>query len=253
MLVAVFWSCEKKNDSIIDPSYQSPVISSPYRSTDSVFTTSASPLISFSTSILVSPNGGSGIKTVICKVYDINGLLLNTFNMSDNGIPPDSTSGDGRYSVNVLINNISCLIVGNYNIQYIATNNDGIASNLISSTFYVKNTANQVPVLSNPNLPDSVVRPVTGQFDLTITIDATDPDGPCDIYQVYFDAYRSTGFYIGRVPMTHGNNNTFTFTNPVLPADPDSSYGYFKYYFRALDNSGALSAIFKDSIKFVRP
>lgn len=173
--------------------------------------------------------------------------------MLDNGVLPDSTAGDRRYSCNINVSNISCLLVGAYTLQYIAENNEGLFSNQLTSLLPVINTANQPPVVSNPNLPDSVIRPVTGQFDLTISVDVNDADGNCDITSVYFDAYRPTGTYIGRIPMTSAGSNVYTFTNPVLPSSADSSYGYFKYFFQAADRSNALSAFLKDSIKFVRP
>ncbi len=126
-------------------------------------------------------------------------------------------------------------------------------SNIINKNLVVVNTANQAPVLSNPVLPDSVVRPLTGSFDLTISITTIDPDGHCDINTVFFNAYRPNGNFIGIIPMTYSNNNVYSFTNPVLPNNADSAYGYFKYVFQAYDNSNALSNIITDSIKFVRP
>lgn len=178
---------------------------------------------------------------------------MGTFDMIDNGILPDTTAGDGRYSCTVSISNIQCLLVGNYSIQYIAQNNSGLNSNQVNSTFRVVNTNNLPPVLSDPILPDSVVRPISVPYDLTLSLTVTDPDGSCDINLVYFDAYRPSGAYIGRIPMTANTNNSYTFTNTVNPSSSDSSYGYFKYFFQAIDNSGALSAFLKDSIKFVRP
>jgi hypothetical protein len=173
--------------------------------------------------------------------------------MSDNGVLPDTTAGDGRYIAQINISNIQCLLVGAYKIQYVAQNSATLFSNLITSVFPVVNTANLPPVISNLIIPDSVVRPITGSFDLTISLTATDPDGSCDINSVYFDAFRSTGNHIGRIPMFPAGNNIYTFTNPVTPAVPDSLYGYYKYIFQAIDNSNALSNQITDSIKFVRP
>jgi len=248
-------SCEKKDDSIIDPVFNSPIIINPFISKDTNFTISTAPIINFSASVQVDLNNGDPIKFVICKVYFPTGQLLDSAFMADNGVLPDSTANDGRYSCSFNITGIalSCLQVGIYNIQFYAQNNSGLFSNIIYKNLVVVNTINQPPVLSNPNLPDSVVRPVSGSFDLTLTITVIDPDGECDINSVFFDAYRPTGGYIGRIPMSYTNNNIYSFTAPVLPSAADSSYGYFKYVFQAYDNSNAYSNIVTDSIKFVRP
>ena len=249
-------SCEKKNDTIIDPSYDAPTISNPYRSVDTVFTNSASPLISFITSILVNTNGGEPITSVTCNIFDTENNSLGIFNMTDNGVPPDSTAGDRRFTVQVHISNIQCLLVGNYNIQYIAKNSEELFSNLINSTLPVANPTNLPPVLSNLNIPDSVVRPVTGFFNLTLSLTAIDPDGKCDMKDVFFYAFRPTGnplnngdpFY-----MQNTQNDIYSYTAPVLPATQDSLYGYYKYIFHATDNSNASAIPVVDSIKFVRP
>lgn len=246
-------SCEKKDDSIIDSNFQKPIVSDIYLSSDTIYTNSTTPLIAFIASAKVSENGGTAIKFVNCKIYDAKGTVIGIFQMQDNGSPPDSIAGDARFTANITITNISCLIVGQYQIQFLAENTSGISSDLLTRTFNVIDTANQPPSISNPDLPDSVVRPVTGSFDLTISVDVVDPDGECDIASVYFDAFRPTGSYIGRNSMVKSGLVKYSFTAPVLPATADSSYGYYKYLFQAIDNSGALSPVLIDSIKFVRP
>lgn len=252
-LAVLFTACEKKSDTVIDPSYDSPVISNIYKSKDTVFTTSGAPVISFFTALTANANGGARIRQVTCKLTAPDNSTLGTFTMYDDGYAPDSTAGDSRYSCNVNANITSCLLVGNYTVQYIAQNETGLYSNAVNSALFLINTANLPPVLSNAALPDSVIRPVSGSFDLTLTITATDPDGDCDVFNVYFDAYRPSGSFIGTIPMTAAGSNIWTFTNPVLPSAADSSYGYFKYFFRSADRSGALSTYYRDSIKFVRP
>lgn len=249
----IFLSCEKESDNVIDPSYISPMISDLYKSKDSVLTTSFNPDIDLNVSVFVSSNGGSSIQEVACKVFypDNNGQLF--FVMKDDGIQPDSVAGDGRYSCNVKFTSITCLLVGQYTFTVYALNTDDLISNQINSAFFVINTQNFPPVITNTDLPDSVVRPVTGQFDLTIKATVIDTNGECDINEVYFDAYRPNGLYMGRVPMSNAGNNIYSYSNIVLPSGGDSSYGYFKYLFQATDNSNAQSIVVADSIKFVRP
>ncbi len=180
---------------------------------------------------------------------------MDSIRLYDNGTSPDSTAGDGRYSGSFNITNIQCLQVGQYQVQYIAQNRSGLFSNIINKNIFVVSSANLPSVLSNPILPDSVVRPPIGgqPFDITLTITAIDSDGPCDINTLFFDTYRPTGNFLGRNFMIKGSNNTYTFTAPVTYVPQDSLYGYYKYHFTAYDNSNAFSNTIIDSIKFVRP
>jgi hypothetical protein len=251
LLFLVFlWSCEKTDDTVIDPSYDSPVIVSAFKSADTIYTTSGTPVISLNVTAYISENNGSPLKSAICSVFNpLNGGAGN-FNLAYQG---DSASLK-KYSGTINLTGISCLLVGNYKLQFVAENETGLSSNQINLGFYVKNTANVPPLITGTNMPDSVVRPVSGQFDLTLLLTLNDADGLCDIKEVYFDAYRPTGNQIpGRIPMFYLNDSTYTFTNPVTPAVPDSLYGYYKYHFFAVDRSDAVSIGVWDSIKFVRP
>ncbi|MEO8211477.1 MAG: hypothetical protein ABI840_13035 [bacterium] len=171
--------------------------------------------------------------------------------MSDNGVPPDTNSNDGRYIATVNISNISCLLVGNYRLEFIAENNSGLFSNLITSGLRVINTDNLPPVITSTNLPDSVVRPLVDSTLLTISINVTDPNGLCDLKDVSFVTTRPNGVIIPAIPMFYNGKGEFTFSNYVRNSSDPTSYGYFKYTFTARDNSNLLSAPVTDSIKFV--
>jgi hypothetical protein len=258
MFVFTLTSCEKKSDTIIDPSLASPIISDLYKSKDTALVNPFDPVLNFRTSLKVDLNGGGFLNYVKCDVVSpLTGLVLSSFQMNDNGSGGDSTSGDNRFSCTVNITKpvFDCLVVGVYKLRYSAENNSGLISNTLISNISVISSNNFPPYVAGVNMPDSVVRPSTGQFDLTLLATVKDTNGSCDIKDVYFDAYRPSGSYIGRIPMTREANNfeLYKFTNPVLPSNADSSYGYFKYFFQATDNSGAISDFFKDSIKFVRP
>jgi len=172
--------------------------------------------------------------------------------MSDNGVPPDTNSNDGRYVVTVNDSNIQCLIVGNYRLEYVAENNSGLFSNLITSGLKVINTDNLAPVITGTNLPDSVVRPLVDSTLLTISIDVTDPNGLCDLKDVTFKTVRPNGVIIDPQPMFYNGNGQFIFSNYVRNSSDSTSYGYFKYTFIARDNSNLESAPVLDSIKFVQ-
>ncbi|HEX2786534.1 MAG TPA: hypothetical protein VHP32_01425 [Ignavibacteria bacterium] len=244
-------SCEKDSDKIIDVNISYPTISNPLRSPDTVYTLSGSPSIVVATSVDVTSE--DAIKQVICSLIDSKDSVIGQFQMLDNGVSPDTTANDRRYTALIAKNGFGCLIVGGYKLQYYAETNEGLFSNIITTNMQVRFSNSVAPVLSNPVLPDSVVRPTSGQFDITLEITATDANGQCDVSFVYFDAYRPTGTYLGPIPMFSAGGSLYKFINPVPPAVPDSLYGYYKYHFYAVDNSGLISNTIIDSIKFVRP
>ena len=252
ILIAVtvnLYSCEENNESVIDPSISSPVISDNTQSTDTVFTTSSSPLINLNVSVSVNTNDGSSINNATCTVFDPEGTVMGQYNMTNGGGSNPST-----YSATINIDNIQCLLVGIYKMEFVAENNSGLFSNLITSEFRVINTANAPPVITGTNLPDSIVRPLPGDSTLlTITVNVSDPDGVCDIKDVTFVTVRPNGVTFPPIPMFNNGNGEFAFSNYVSFSTDPTSYGYFKYTFTARDNSNLLSAPVIDSIKFVQP
>ena len=264
MLSIIISSCEKKDDSIIDPSYKSPLISNPYMSKDTVFTTSGAPVINFNASVFVDENGGGTIQSVTCKIYSPGNLLVGTFSMHDDGVAPDSTAGDGRYSCTVNVTNIQCLLIGSYSIQYIAQNVAGLNSNQINSAVSVFITNNQPPILSALYSPDSILVPSTGINIATLSIFAADSNGYCDIKNVFFKSYRPDGTPNPNNPFTmyddgnilvHGDSvagdGRFSLTIQI-PAT-QTTFGYFKFVYQAEDNSNALSLPVIDSINVIPP
>lgn len=247
-------SCEKESDEIIDPSFASPVISDLFLSKDTVFTTSSSPLINLIVRVNVNSNEGALVSNVKCRVFDPTNALAGSFQLNDNGSSPDPTAGDQTYTGAINIDNIQCLLVGTYSLEVVAENTSGLFSNLITSGFKVVNTANQPPIISATNLPDSIVRPQPGDSALlTITVNVNDPDGVCDLKDVSFVTVRPNGVTLPAIPMFNSGNGTFSFANYVSYSSDPTSYGYFKYTFTARDNSNILSAPVRDSIKFIMP
>jgi len=249
-LMLIMFSCEKKDDTVIDPSYNSPEVFGAQNSRDSVVV-QASVIDTFLVTT-VKVRCIDAILSVNCKVFSQNNTLSGDFMMNYAGTSSDSAGNYDIYSA--VIRNLSCRETGNYIIQYLAQSVNLLYSNLISKSFYVTNLNNQPPVIGNLIIPDSVVRPVTGQIDLTLYLTAADPQGICNLNSVYFDAYRPTGSYIGQFLMNSPNyDSNFVYTAPVFPSTADSSFGYYRYEFQVSDNNGLLSNKIIDSIKFVRP
>lgn len=255
MITALFISsCEENNDAVIDTSISAPIMLDPYVSSDTVYTTSANPLISFNTSVSVNINDGSSINTVTCTIKDPDRNIAGQFNLLDNGVLPDSAANDGIYSANINLTGIICLLVGTYGLEYVAENNSGLFSNLLTDDIKVVNTANAPPVIVSANLPDSVIRPLPGDSTLlTISVNVNDPDGLCDLRDVTFVTVRPNGVTFPPIPMFNNGNGQFVFANYVIYSTDPTSYGYFKYTFTARDRSNLLSAPVTDSIKFVSP
>lgn len=249
-----FYSCEEKSDEVIDPSISSPLISRQYQSSDTVNTTSIAPIITFYTSVFVERNEGSQIDKVSLKIKDPNGNSFYGIKLEDNGTLPDTTAGDGIYSAIVSVDDITCLIVGNYSLEYVASNISGLNSNLLTSGIYVKNVSNQPPIITGTFLPDSVIRPLPGDSSLlTITVNVSDIDGLCDLKDVTFVTRRPNGVILPSIPMYNNGGGQFLFSNYVSYSSDPSSYGYFKYTFTAKDRSNQSSLPVADSIKFIMP
>ena len=245
-------SCEKSDDSVIDPNLKSPILTNLYKSKDTVFTTSTAPVINLFTSVSVNPNDGGDIKSVTCKVLSPLNSVLATYTMSDNGILPDSIVGDGRYSCTINITNISCLLVGQYSIQLLAENTAGLLSNQINSSLYVVMTNNQAPIVSGLFAPDSIAIPSTGNSISTLSVFTLDSNGYCDIKRVFFNSYRPDSTITGGSPFTmyddgnileHGDTiaNDGRFSLIIQIASTQTTSCWYTCKYQAEDNSGLLS------------
>jgi hypothetical protein len=264
MLGLTLSSCEKKDDSIIDPSYKSPVLSNPYRSKDTVFTTSTSPVINFTASVLVNPDGGGEIKTVTCKIIAPDNTQLASYTMKDDGTAPDSTSGDSRYSCLVNITNISCLLVGQYSIRYTAENSAGLTSNMIITSFPVVMTNNQAPLVWGLISPDSIAIPTSGINVSTLVVNVLDSNGYCDIKRVFFNSFRPDSSITGGSPFTmyddgdlinHGDTTAADgkFSLKIQISSAQTTTGWYTFKYQAEDNSGLLSSQLIGRINIYRP
>lgn len=264
-IVSIFFSsCEKKDDSVIDPNYKSPILSNLYKSKDTVFTTSSAPVLNFSASVLVNPNEGGDIKSVICKVLSPDNSVLATYNMVDNGVLPDSTSGDNRYSCTVNVTNISCLLVGQYTIQLLAENTAGLFSSQINSSFNVVLTNNVAPVVSQLYAPDSIAIPVSGFNIRTLSVLALDSNGQCDVRRVFFNSYRPDSSITGGSPFEMFDDGDISAHGDSVAGDgrysliiriesTQTTIGWYTFKYQAEDNSGLLSSQLIGRINIYRP
>lgn len=233
-------SCEKEDTSIIDPNYTAPVIVNITQAPVTVDASSTNPVIAFPVSLVATSE--NQIVNVFCRVFDPNSNQIAEILLTN--------SGGNNYSANASISNINCLLVGTYKLLFQVEDNLGLLSNVFLREFEVVNPNNSPPFIVSTDLPDSVVRPAQDSTLLTISIEANDPDGICDIRSSSFDAERPDGVIFTGIPMIYEGNGLFRFSNFVTSTGLN---GYFKYTFTVFDNSGASSVSVKDSIKFVQP
>jgi hypothetical protein len=252
--MVVFYSCEKKSDNVIDPTLIAPTVSNPSKSKDTVYTNSDTRVINFITSVRVQQGGDDAISSVVCSLLDPSGNLVSNFNMSDNGSSPDTTGGNGVYTslVNYTISN--CLTVGNYSLQYVATSESGLTSNLIVSTLPVYYSNNVAPMVEFLNAPDTITRPTAGLAGYPVTIQGTDVNGQCDIKMVFLKTIRPDGqpgnsgnpieMYDDGDLAIHGDSVAGDKRySRIIFIDPTNQLGTYQFKYQATDNAGLNSAI----------
>lgn len=250
-----FYSCEKKSDNIIDPTLIAPAISNPSKSKDTVYTPSDAPVVNFITSVRVQQGGDDAIETVVCSLLDPAGNLIQNFNMSDNGSSPDTTGGNGVYTVAVNYTTTSCLTVGNYSVQYLATSASGLTSNLIVTTVAVYYSNNGPPVVAFVNAPDTVIKPTSGVNLFHISVAAIDVNGQCDLKTVFFNSFKPDGTPAGGNPFRMFDDGDLTVHGDSIAGDgrysliigidsnPVTQIGTYQFNYQATDNSGLSSGI----------
>jgi hypothetical protein len=249
------YSCEKDSSDIVDPILHFPLIRSNYY-TPQIFNSDTVGIIAGATVESEDP-----VEKVEVKFFDLGNNVLVTTQLLDNGVYPDTTAGDGKYTgiVNYVFD---CRQVGAHQIEFLATNVSGLTSNPIQNTVSIIRSPNQPPVVSGIIItPDSVQVNVDAFFIFMIT--ATDPNGMCDIAKVFYTGFRPSG-----VPLTSSlelfddggccllppfnstsgdtTANDSKFTRKFFGSTTET--GYYRYFIRAVDRSGDTSNILTDSI-----
>jgi hypothetical protein len=240
-------SCEKKDSTIIDPVLNFPTISSA-SITPNTFDTN---LVHGVARVVVS--SVDPIQKVTVQVTDPANTDRGTFQLLDNGLPPDSTANNGVYTGTVNIS-MDCRLIGQYKALFLAQTTAGLSSNSITLIFNVINSHDHKPVLTNLVAPDSILVPPLGDtvfFCLKIT--PTDPDGLCDIKDVFFNTFRPPNDTpsIGNPFKMYDDgsqydcdptpNNGIYSSLIILIHTPDFHFGTYKFKFNARDRSDVLS------------
>lgn len=186
----VFSSCEKNDDSVIDP-----VLSIPKILSASV-TPNTYDSISINGTITATVTSDLPVTNVIAIIKNPLNQPVGTVELKDNGIAPDPTSGDGIFT-GIMNITLTCKLVGSYSIGIIAANNSGLSSNQFNVSFTETNGTNHPPSLTFVISPDSLKLPsgTNGDSVVVAFLQAwpIDPDGICDVAEVLFHSYKPDG------------------------------------------------------------
>jgi len=203
VLGIILISCEKDDNSVIDPKLTFPTITGVFV-TPGTFDTAA--IKTVLVAVVQSEEQVSLVKATVSNPWS---SILKEIELKDNGVLPDTTAGDGRYTGR-FDSTLSCKLVGSYKVEFIAYNKSGTSSNIVIGNFNVSNSNNNRPSVNYVISPDSLRRPSgTGSDSVNIGfLQAwpTDPEGICDVDRVYFYSFRPDG--------TPGNNG-----NPISLLD----------------------------------
>jgi hypothetical protein len=255
VIAVLFVSCEKKDDSVIDPVLTFPKILRASISPN-VYDTSDINGIAWAKVTSEEP-----IQRVTVTVKNPLGVQVDVFELKDDGAAPDTTAGDGKYVGRINFSMPTCRLVGIYQGGFLAVNQSGLTSSIINTNFSVINSHNLPPVCSNLEIsPDSARITDTTIFVFKITV--ADPDGLCDVPNAFYDGTNPLGGQLTRqylfddgscCPIPPFNSTSGDeiagdgIYTRVLKGKPNFP-GYYVYHLKSIDNSGAESNILSDSI-----
>ena len=240
-------SCEKKDNSVIDPVLKFPVID----------TAGVSPGVFDTNNVSMSV-----FAHVVSEDVPITKVSVRVLNPASNEVNNIilSDAGNGRYTGQVNFS-MDCRYIGTYRVEFTALNNQNLYSNAYPVNMSVINSHNHHPVISN-----LIVYP--GDFtigvpsNLVFLVNASDADGSCDIRDVHYFGIKPNGIAVteqglyddgsccsiggfGTSGDTTANDGKYTrFFSGALP----DQLGYYKYHIIAIDGSGDTSNILSDSI-----
>jgi hypothetical protein len=189
ILGVILISCEKDDNTVIDPILTIPHINSVLVSPNSFDT------ISIKAVLVADVSSDEPISEVKAQVTNPYNSILTNVTLKDDGVLPDTAAGDGHYSGFLNIT-LDCKLVGSYKVEFVAKNMSGITSSTIAN-FSVTNINNHKPSVNYVIAPDSLRLPSgTGGDSVNVAflqMWPTDPDGVCDVSQAYFYSFKPSG------------------------------------------------------------
>ncbi|MFZ4620378.1 MAG: hypothetical protein ACOYNS_07460 [Bacteroidota bacterium] len=203
-------------------------------------------------------NGLTDIASVSYKIFTPAGKVFASGSLSDNGIQPDATAGDGQYNSQIVLH-LPKEVIGTYSIQFTTIDRSGFSSNIFNLPLKITLSTNNAPSLANLYAPDSVRVPSTADSVnlVYMSISVSDQQGLSDITSVILTSQRPDSsvagtFYLSddggtstlpqfNIPSgdSVANDGVYSIVIPMFSTTQKNTYRDF--IFTARDQSGAIS------------
>jgi uncharacterized protein YfaS (alpha-2-macroglobulin family) len=241
IVLLAFYGCEKDFDSVIQPENNS------YQITSVTAFTEFNYFPGDSTRFLgITFNSAANVSSVRYDIFSPAGSKVNSTPISMIKSGPNSYSGTLVMSRNY--------INGNYTLKYFVTDISGSTREAALHKFsYNNGSTNSPPVIANASVnPDAVTVTGSESVDITVTVEASDPDGSNDIELVYFIVFRPDGTTSGTQNVLNDNGVKITgsawdetagdgiYSNR-FSVNNTSQKGLWRIEFRARDRSKQVS------------
>ena len=126
--------------------------------------------------------------------------------ISDDGFDPDQKKGDGIYTSTVNLR-LSTTTLGTYSVKFHCVDNSGLVSTAAYQTIQLFNADNHAPVISNLEMPDTVIISRDDEtHDVKLSVKVDDQEGLVDIAITYFTSKRPDGSIAGTYQMYDDGN-----------------------------------------------
>lgn len=240
-------SCEKKDNSVIDPILHFPTIDSAYI-TPTTFDTNSIHMDVFAHVISEEP------------ILRVTAQVKNPFDSVKASV--DLVVGSNNQYTGQIDFVMDCRLIGQYRVEFIAQNNSNLYSNAYPVSFNVTRINNHKPVISNLIIAPKDFIINTPSY-IVFLVTASDPDGLCDIKNVHYFGTQPHGGILTEHGLYDDGSCCLVEYPPQLSGDttandgrytrffggvaPDS-LGYYRYHIVAIDRSGDTSNVLSDSI-----
>jgi len=256
--------CEKKNDTVVDISGNSPFISQAAFSLKKVYSDTMynnqglkkpDDLLTIHGIVsikVVHPDGLDKIASVRFTLTEDQTLsIIKEGLLYDNGVSPDTNALDSLYT-QLIEYQFARVFVGTLTLSLWSVDKSGNSSNVIYLPLEILRRDNQKPILSNLKMDSLVYVSDQDQF-LQLTINASDADGQSDILKVFFNSYKPNGspstgnpfqLYDDGDEESHGDiiagDGTYSL---IIKLPANTTIGIYRFEFHAVDRSLDMSDV----------
>lgn len=183
---------------------------------------------------------------------ELQGFTQNMLNitLNDSAVLGDAFAGDGIFSRNLPLTRIDSL-PGWIRVQY-SVREAGSLIRIYRDTLALN--ANLSPTITQIDMPDTLIRPQSGNKELLIAVHVDDPDGPQDVTMAYFQVKNNTSGLWGTDFDLYddGSNGDIRAGDGIfsrgllISAENAATTNYFR--FRAKDRAANFSVWYPDSV-----